>query len=465
MNFSDPATRLAAAAALVLLYAAMCAAIWLRERRRHRAQAAQAQALASAREGVQPLLVVYASQTGQAEELARETARLLHTAGEPVHLCALDKLDAVLLARSRRALFLASTYGEGDAPDNAAAFQEACMGAGDEGAAPDLSQLQYGLLALGDRQYAHFCGFGRQLDAWLRARGATALFERVEMDNGDPAALTAWQHQLAQVSSLSELPAWEAPAFAQWTLAARSHLNPGSAGAQVHLVELAPPAGGSAAWESGDLVQVCVPGDIEHPREYSIASLASDGRVHLVVRQALRDDGTPGLASHWLTHGAPVGEAVQMRLRAHRNFRLEDNAARPLILVGNGTGIAGLRSHLRARAQAGAGPNWLLFGERNAAHDFLFKGELQAWQAGGVLTRLDLAFSRDDPAHKVYVQDLLQGHAATVREWVEGKGAAIYVCGSLQGMAQGVDLALTGLLGPAPMAELVRSGRYRRDVY
>lgn len=464
MNFSDPATRLAAAAALVLLYAGMCAAIWLRERRRRQAQAAQAQALASAREGVQPLLVVYASQTGQAEELARETARLLHTAGEPVHLCALDKLDASLLARSRRALFLASTYGEGDAPDNAAAFQETCMGASAD-SAPDLSQLQYGLLALGDRQYTHFCGFGRQLDAWLRSRGATALFERVEMDNGDPAALTAWQHQLAQVSSLSELPAWETPAFAQWTLAARTHLNLGSAGAEVHLVELAPPAGEPAAWESGDLVQVCVPADLEHPREYSIASLASDGRVHLVVRQATREDGMPGLASHWLTRGAQVGEVVQMRLRAHRNFRLEDNAARPLILVGNGTGIAGLRSHLRARAQAGAGPNWLLFGERNAAHDFLFRDELLAWQASGVLARLDLAFSRDDPAHKVYVQDLLQEQATTVREWVEGQGAAIYVCGSLQGMAQGVDLALAGLLGPAPMAELVRSGRYRRDVY
>ncbi len=464
MNVSDPAVRLAAAAALVLLYAAMCAAIWLRERRRHRAQAAQAEALASAREGVQPLLVVYASQTGQAEELARETARLLHTAGEPVHLCALDKLDAALLARSRRALFLASTYGEGDAPDNAAAFQEACMGGGREGA-PDLSQLQYGLLALGDRQYAHFCGFGRQLDAWLRGCGAAPLFERVEMDNGDPAALVAWQHQLAQVSSLSELSAWEAPAFGQWTLAARSHLNPGSAGAAVHLIELEPPAGAPAAWESGDLVQVCVPSDMEHPREYSIASLAGDGRVHLVVRQALRSDGTPGLASHWLTEGAAVGEAVPMRLRAHRNFRLEDNAARPLILVGNGTGIAGLRSHLRARAQTGAGPNWLLFGERNAAHDFLFREELMAWQAAGLLTRLDLAFSRDDPAHKVYVQDLLQAQAATVRAWVEEQGAAIYVCGSLQGMAQGVDLALTGLLGPTPMAELVRSGRYRRDVY
>lgn len=452
--------RIAAALALVLLYAALCAAIWLRERRKRRAVQDEAAALAAAREGVAPLLVVFASQTGQAEELARETARLLHTAGEPVQLCALGEVDAALLARTRRALFVASTYGEGDAPDNAAAFSF--------DAAPDLPQLQYGLLALGDRQYTHFCAFGRQLDGWLRAHGAVPLFERVEMDNGDPAALAAWQHQLAQVSSLSELPrdlsVWQtSPAFGDWTLAARRHLNPGSAGAPVFHLELAPPPGEAAAWESGDLVQVRAPADPEHPREYSIASVASDGRVHLVVRQALRGDGTPGVASSWLTDGVAPGGTVALRLRAHRNFRLEDNAARPLILIGNGTGIAGLRSHLRARVAAGAGPHWLLFGERNAAHDFLYQDEIEAWQAGGVLQRLDLAFSRDQ-AERIYVQHRLTEAAGTLREWVE-RGAAIYVCGSLQGMAQGVDDALAAALGREQVAQLLRSGRYRRDVY
>jgi len=152
-----------------------------------------------------------------------------------------------------------------------------------------------------------------------------------------------------------------------------------------------------------------------------------------------------------------------VRLRAHRNFRLEDNAARPLVLIGNGTGLAGLRGHLRARAAAGAGPNWLLFGERNAAHDTLYGDELQAWLASGVLQRLDLAFSRDQ-AVRVYVQDRLAQAADTLREWVQG-GAAIYVCGSLQGMAQGVDDTLRAVLGVEQMEQLVRSGRYRRDVY
>lgn len=461
MNLSEPGLRVLAAAVLVLLYVAMCTAIWWRERQLRARALQEAAALASAREGALPLLVAYASQTGQAEELARETARLLHTAGESVHLCALDAVDAPLLARTQRALFIASTYGEGDPPDNAALFLAQAMAD-----APDLSHLQYGLLVLGDRQYAQFCGFGRALDAWLLAGGARPWFERIEMDNGAQEALTAWQHQLTQVSSLGDMPAWETPVFGEWTLVARCRLNPGSAGEAVFHIELQPPPGELAQWESGDLVQVCVPADPQHPREYSIASIAADGRVHLLVRQARREDGTPGLASGWLTAGASLGEAITLRLRAHRNFRLEDNLQRPLVLIGNGTGLAGLRSHLRARAAAGLGPNWLLFGERNAAHDRLYGEELQAWHAGGVLQRLDLAFSRDrdEGAPRAYVQDLLAQSGDPLRQWVE-QGAAIYVCGSLQGMAQGVDRALHAVLGQAQVEQLVRSGRYRRDVY
>ena len=292
MTLSETGLRVLAAAVLVLLYAAMCAAIWWRERRQRMRARQEAAALTSAREGALPLLVAYASQTGQAEELARETARLLHTAGESVHLCALDAVDADLLARTQRALFIASTYGEGDPPDNAALFLAHAMAD-----ARPLSHLQYGLLALGDRQYAQFCGFGRALDSWLRAGGARPWFERIEMDNGAPQALTAWQHHLTQISSLGDMPAWAQPVFSEWTLAARRHMNPGSAGEPVFHIELQPPATEPALWESGDLAQVCIPADPQHPREYSIASIAQDGCVHLLVRQARREDGSPGLAS------------------------------------------------------------------------------------------------------------------------------------------------------------------------
>ncbi len=151
-------------------------------------------------------------------------------------------------------------------------------------------------------------------------------------------------------------------------------------------------------------------------------------------------------------------------MREHGNFRLGDNAKRPLVLIGNGSGLAGLRGHLRARAAASAGPNWLVFGERHRARDFYHREEIEAWLAQGVLDRVDLAFSRDGN-ERVYVQDRLREAGPVLREWVEQRSAAIYVCGSLQGMAPGVDGVLRDILGSATVDELVEAGRYRRDVY
>lgn len=459
-GWNPTATRWLLAGALVVGYAALCFAIWWRERAKRQRAAAEAATLAAARQGVDALLVVYASQTGQAQEIALETARQLHAAGEPVRICPMHELTPDALQAARHVLWVLSTCGEGDPPDHAARFASEVMAR-----ELDLSRLRYGLLSLGDRQYTHFCGFGRSVDAWLQRCGATQSFVPVEMDNGDPQALQQWQASLAQVAHVSDLSAWRAPEFENWTLSHRLHLNPGSAGSPVFHIELAPPEGaaGPLAWESGDLVQVRPPQEPDRPREYSIASVASDGRVHLLVRQLLRPDGTQGLASTWLTHGVPLGSAVALRLRPHSNFRLEENARRPLILIGNGTGLAGLRGHLRARQALQAGPNWLIWGERNAALDFHYQHELKAWLQQGHLQRLDAVFSRDQP-HRVYVQHVLRDEADTVRAWV-AQGAALYVCGSLQGMAQEVDQMLRLILGAQPLDDLLRQGRYRRDVY
>jgi sulfite reductase (NADPH) flavoprotein alpha-component len=107
--------------------------------------------------------------------------------------------------------------------------------------------------------------------------------------------------------------------------------------------------------------------------------------------------------------------------------------------------------------------HWLIFGERQAAHDALYADELAAWQASGLLTQLDLVYSRDGLAER-YVQDRLHTQADRLREWV-GAGAAIYVCGSLEGMAAGVAEVLHAELGQAELARLQHEGRYRRDVY
>ncbi len=458
MNWPVEPVRLLSAAAIVAIYLAMCAAIWRGVRRQKLHEQAEAAKLVPARDGAAPILVGFATQTGYAEELAWHTGKLLHTAGEPVQVLPMRRIDAAILANARRALFIVSTYGEGDPPDMAAPFVNRVMQA-----KPDLSKLEYAVLALGDESYVNYCGFGRMLDAWLAERGASALFDRVEVNNADANAITLWHHQLTHIANLSDLPAWQSPDWQTWTLQAREQINTGSSGRPVFHIELQAPEGQTASWESGDLVQVSAPADPDHPREYSIGSVTADGRVHLLVRQELREDGTLGVASGWLTQGlAPAGE-LKMRLRPHRNFRLEDNAARPLLLIGNGTGLAGLRSHLKTRAAADQRDNWLVFGERNAAHDYLYRADIESWQRQGILAAVDMVFSRDQP-EKVYVQDRLLSKADEVRQWL-ARGAAVYVCGSLEGMAGGVDAALRTIATDEVMDAMAAEGRYRRDVY
>lgn len=197
-------------------------------------------------------------------------------------------------------------------------------------------------------------------------------------------------------------------------------------------------------------------------REYSIASVPADGRLELLVRQVRLADGRLGLGSGWLTAHAEVGGEIALRVRENRGFHPPDDD-RPLILIGNGTGLAGLRAHLKARAAAGRRRNWLLFGERTAAHDYFHRDEVEGWRASGVLQRVDLAFSRDQ-AESLYVQHRVRDAEPELRAWV-ADGAAIYVCGSLEGMAAGVTAALTGIFGEEQLERMAEEGRYRRDVY
>ena len=454
MIWTQDPTRWTLVAALGASYALVCLMPYLRLRRKQRAARSPATDSADGASWI----VAHASQTGNAEQLAEQTAAALRLAGLPVRLAELSALTAEALQGAERILFLASTYGEGDAPDAAAAFAGRVMSR-----QLPLNGLHYAVLALGDSSYQQFCGFGRALDQWLQQQGASSLFPRIEVDRSADRALADWRHQLSHLAGTSDAPDWSAPAFTPWRLAERRQINPGSAGAALYHIELEAPDGGNADWCSGDLVQIAPPSDPQRAREYSIASIPADGRVHLLVRLHQHADGGSGAASGWLTQQAVLGQEIALRLRPHKRFRLEDNAARPLILIGNGSGMAGLRGHLRARIRAGQRRNWLLFGERHAAHDYLYRDELQAWQHSGLLPQLDMVFSRDG-AQRRYVQDRLLERDALCREWV-AQGAAIYVCGSLEGMAAGVDAALAHILGRDALDQLAAQGRYRRDVY
>lgn len=511
--------RLAWAGACVAIYALVSVALYRRSARISTVAHTGASADAVAVESVQPPVgVIFASQTGFAEELAQRTVTMLRAAGLDAYAQSLGQTRNETLANSDAPLlFVVSTTGEGDAPDDAMAFTRRLMAT-----APDLSKLRYGLLALGDREYEQFCGFGRALDAWLTRHGALSLFDAVEVDNGDDAALRHWHHHVALFAGRTDLPDWQPPRYATWRLEQRTLLNPGSQGDPCFLVALTPPDGVACDWRAGDIVEIgprndpavvadylsILATDASRPadagaddagstadiaerlsrsslpslssfsqgtkstlleqltplphREYSIASLPADDRLELIVRQMHRPDGRLGIGSGWLTEHAPVGTSVSALVRRNAGFHPPPDTM-PMILIGNGTGLAGLRAHLKARVANGRRRNWLIFGERNIDHDFLLRDEILGWRATGWIERLDLAFSRDQ-AGKIYVQDRLREHADEVRRWLDD-GAAIYVCGSLAGMAPGVHSVLAALVGDDALADLAAAGRYRRDVY
>jgi len=158
----------------------------------------------------------------------------------------------------------------------------------------------------------------------------------------------------------------------------------------------------------------------------------------------------------------------------NKSFRVPDNNALPMIMVGPGTGIAPFRAFLQERQHRQApGKNWLFFGDRNAATDFIYRDELQTMLDSGLLTRLDLAFSRDQK-EKIYVQDRMREHAGELFAWLE-QGGYFFVCGDAYNMAKDVDKALLEIIAEQGrlseqqavdyVNQLKKDKRYVRDVY
>ena len=457
--------RIAAATVLVASYASLC---WAMRSKHHKQRVLEALESSTAQGDAHApsILVVYASQTGQAEALARNATAMLVQRGLQVRLMPVEKVTQDLLAQHVHSLWLLSTTGEGDAPDHALGFVQSLIAS-----KGTLSHHRSLVLALGDREYQQFCAFGVRTHEWLQNCGA--LSELVCVDNMDAQSLQSWQGKVQQI--VQSLTGAESVASQDWlpapdampmVLRQRRLLNPGSPGRPLYQLDWVAASGKAEdlpQWQSGDLVSLCVPADPARARDYSIASIPSEGCLQLLVRQSLRADGKPGVASDWLCQGMTIGDELTLTVREHSGFQLGENADRPLILIGNGSGLAGLLSHLKTRIAQGRGDQWLLFGERSPEHDALFDQQLQHWLDGGQLARLNRAWSRN-VAEPHYVQDLLHRHAEEIKCWV-AQGSAIYVCGSLQGMGQGVHSALQQILGDAQLQLLQTSGRYRRDVY
>ncbi|MBB2204701.1 bifunctional nitrate reductase/sulfite reductase flavoprotein subunit alpha [Gluconacetobacter takamatsuzukensis] len=501
----------------------------------------------------------WASQTGRAEALAATVATWLRQAGHPVTIACLDQCGSGDPG-SGRALFIVSTFGDGDPPDCAGPFWAALRAR--QAPLPDLTCA---ILALGDSSYAGFCGFGRALDAHLRALGATMLLDRVDCEPDFEDTVEAWRGALLTAlgshttPDIPDIPApapepptqgtRDTPALARLVL--NQSLCPDGAdrdtrriGLDLGTTDLAwqpgdalgiwpcnPPAHVEAALaalrlpddtpivlrghgtvglrealrrhldlsrpnpallaalgrtEGGflpDLLQNVALGvtaqDIPpmfrrmQPRLYSIASSSSlSGRV-VELTMGVSRDPWPGLCSTWLAALAQ-DEQVPVFIQPTSHFRLPDNDDAPIVMIGPGTGIAPFRAFLQERtARKATGRTWLFFGERYAEQGFYYRHELESWHADGVLTRLDTAFSRDQPT-RIYVQDRMEQAGAELWDWLQA-GAFVYVCGDAARMARDVDAALHrivarhGGLSAAQAADfmtaLTRESRYLRDVY
>ena len=215
------------------------------------------------------------------------------------------------------------------------------------------------------------------------------------------------------------------------------------------------------------------------PRLYSISSspVAHAGEIHAtiaVVRYRSHNRERGGVCSTLLADRTATGERRPIYIQPNKKFRLPRNPYAPMVMIGPGTGIAPFRAFLHERRALGAkGKNWLFFGERSAATDFLYRDELEHMLADGYLTQLDTAFSRDQE-QKIYVQDRMMEHAAQLWGWLKD-GASLYVCGDASRMAKDVHAALltvvkaqSGMDHDAAVAyiqTLKEEHRYHRDVY
>ncbi|MDC5573539.1 sulfite reductase flavoprotein subunit alpha [Acinetobacter baumannii] len=485
--------------------------LYLKRRKQKKLTQAARQSLAGhyIDQNAKPWLITYATQTGVAEQLAWSTATSLQEAHQPVQVKSVQQLTEADLQQHEQILFVISTYGTGEAPDLASNFAKKLLKTNLR-----LQHVKYAVLALGSKEYPDtYCSFGHTVDEWLKNNGAKALFDIIEVDNANPADIQNWNQALVKATKLDLHAVNIEKVFDNWTLQQRDLLNPNSLGQPAYNIELT--ASHEAVWQAGDIAEIQpgnsperinkflqhhhilknavvdslqvsiekalwnkdLTGEIEPfanldhlleqlptlpTREYSIASIPSQQVLRLVVRQQYDESGDLGLGSGWLTQHTEINQSVALRIRTNESFHLIDDN-RPIICIGNGTGIAGLMSLLHTRTRHNYTENWLIFGERQRAHDFFYASTIEAWQTMGMLKRLDLAFSRDQE-QRVYVQDIIRQNAAELVNWIE-RGAVLYVCGSIDGMASGVDQALIHILGEEQVDELRQQGRYRRDVY
>ena len=526
----------------------------------------------------EPLTILFASESGNSERLANDTAKLARKSGFKPRIVDFADLDLADLPKAKHLIVIAATWGEGEPPGRAAGGYADLMGP----SAPRLEGVDFGVLALGDTAYVEFCAVGKKIDERLAELGASRAVERADLDldfeNGaaswikgavETLAPAAPEPQAGNVVAIDFAGRGGAePSREPVSAEVTEHVNLNSSRSGKETIHLALSfEDGAPAYEPGDSLELYPENDpelVDHvlkaaglsgdealrrmliaerdittlssatierfikatghadarrllesgearawiegrhlvdlletypaalsaehldeitrplpPRAYSIASSRKEfeDEAHLLVsavRYAPHGRPRSGVASTHVADRIKTGAKLKVRLKPNRHFRLPADPAADIIMVGPGTGVAPFRAFAQERRAIGAGGrSWLFFGDRHFTHDFLYQLEWQEALEDGSLTRIDLAFSRDQP-EKIYVQDRIQARQRELVDWIEG-GASFYVCGDAKAMAKDVRNALVAAFAEVKatspevaedaVRKLEREKRYLTDVY
>ncbi|BCJ88160.1 sulfite reductase [NADPH] flavoprotein alpha-component [Effusibacillus dendaii] len=540
--------------------------------------------------------MLFGSQTGNSQGLAKEFSRKLEERGFQATLSSMGDFKPTNLKNLRNLLVVVSTHGEGEPPDSALLFFEFLHSK----RAPRLEDLRYSVLALGDSSYEFFCKTGKDFDRRLEELGGQRLFPRVDCDvDFDEPAAEWFEGVLGALSGTQEVPSVAAEANtalqkAQATEAVYSRTNPfyaevlenlnlngrGSNRETRHLEislagsnlqyepgdclgiypqnppELVDKLIGAMGWNPDEPVLVNKKGEecalreallshyeitvltkplmeqtaqlsssvglrelLEPGREqelrtylngrdlldlvqdfslrglpagefvpilrkmparlYSIASSskANPDEVHVTIRTVryhAHGRERYGVCSVYCADRVQPGDTLPVYVHHNPNFKLPSDPDTPVIMIGPGTGVAPFRAFLAEREEIGAkGKTWLFYGDQHFSTDFLYQLDWQKWLKEGVLTRMDVAFSRDT-SEKVYVQHRMLEKSKDLFRWLE-EGAHVYVCGDEKHMAHDVHAALATILEQeggmsreealAYLSDMQQQKRYQRDVY
>ena len=525
--------------------------------------------------------IFYGTQTGTAENIAHELASDLKNNSLSATSKCLSELNMEILPTLKKSVFVVSTYGEGEMPDNADVFWNELSSS----TAPSLENTEYAVLALGDTSYDDFCEAGKLLDLRLEQLGGKRMLQRVDCDVDYEEKVSFWSENLGNILGSKKIEVEEKKETVSWTrknpFAAKITENILLSGEQSNKeirhfeIDL---EGSDIKYLVGDSVNIFPANDpmlvdnilkkigigkhdicekigktyyealkndyeistpskafikeiepflnsksysehlragskeelnsflygkdildilninkqlkidasyfidllrpLQH-RAYSISSspLKNPNKIEITVSKVEWDyDGRihNGVCSNYLSSLDQKQENVGIFLSANNSFRLPENDNLPIIMVGPGTGIAPFKAFLEERDARGAkGKNWLFFGDQTEKHDFIYKDFLIEMKNKSVLTKLDLAFSRDQE-QKIYVQTRMWENSQEIFSWLE-EGAHFYVCGDAERMAKDVEATLIKIIRECGglsdekadqyFKELKRAKRYLRDVY